>query len=157
MTRSIVLFAALFFTALVAGGAFIIWIEYNPTGMSASFYTEKMQHAIRVFTAPLPTIVTLSVLFTATSAFVCRRERRNLYLLIAAAGCMIAVALITAFGNVPINNQIKTWSISSPPSAWIDLSAEWWRFQSARTVAAICGLSLLIIAVVHSSRPQGGV
>jgi hypothetical protein len=60
MTRGIVLFTALFFTALVAGGAFVIWIDYNPTGMSATFYVEKMQHAIRVFTAPLPTIVILS-------------------------------------------------------------------------------------------------
>ena len=156
MTRSIVLFAALLFTALVAGGAFVIWIEYNPTGMSASFYTEIMQHAIRVFTAPLPTVVMLSVLFTAASAFICRRERPAFYLLFLAGACMVAVALITAFGNVPINNQIKTWSISSPPAAWVDLSAEWWRFQSARTVAAICGLSLLILAAVLPSRPQGG-
>ena len=74
MTRGIVLFTALFFTALVAGGAFVIWIDYNPTGMSATFYVEKMQHAIRVFTAPLPTIVILSVLSTAASAFLARHE-----------------------------------------------------------------------------------
>lgn len=85
MARSIVLFAALFFTALVAGGAFVIWIDYNPAGMSATFYVEKMQHAIRVFTAPLPTIVILSVLATAASAFLARRERRGFYLLIAAS------------------------------------------------------------------------
>jgi hypothetical protein len=73
MTRGIVLFTALFFTALVAGGAFVIWIDYNPSGMSATFYVEK--HAIRVFTTPLPTIVILSVLSTAASAFLARRER----------------------------------------------------------------------------------
>lgn len=156
MTRSIVLFAALFFTALVAGGAFVIWIEYNPTGMSPSFYTEKMQHAIRVFTTPLPIIVILSVLFTAVSAFICRRERPAFHLLLVAGACMVAVALITAFGNIPINNQIRTWSISSPPAAWVDLSAEWWRFQSARAAAAICGLSLLILAAVLPTRHQRG-
>jgi hypothetical protein len=63
MIRNIVLFAALFFVALVAGAAFAIWIEYNPDGMSSAFYAEKMQHAI------------------------------------------------TALGNIPINNQIKTWNI----------------------------------------------
>ena len=61
MTRSIILFAALFFMALVAGGAFVIWIDYDPSGMSAAFYVEKMQHAIQVFTTPLPVIVILSV------------------------------------------------------------------------------------------------
>jgi len=30
MTRRIVLFTALFFAALVAGGAFVIWIDYSP-------------------------------------------------------------------------------------------------------------------------------
>jgi hypothetical protein len=85
MARSIVLFAALFFTALVAGGTFVIWIDYNPTGTSAAFYVEKMQHAIRVFSAPLPTIGILSVLFTAASAFLARRERPGFYLLVAAS------------------------------------------------------------------------
>jgi uncharacterized membrane protein len=155
MTRGIVLFTALFFTALVAGGAFIIWIDYNPTGMSATFYVEKMQHAIRVFTTPLPTIVILSVLSTAASAFLARRERPGFYLLVAASLCALAVALITAFGNIPINNQITTWSAASPPSAWIELSAQWWQFQTARTVAAVCGLALSILAVVIPRRALG--
>src|SRR5216684_8677948 len=116
MIRNIVLFAALFFVALVAGAAFAIWIDYNPAGMSPAFYTEKMQHAIRIFTIPLPTVVVLGVLFTGISAFLARSERPNFYLLIAASVCIIAVALITRFGNIPINNQILIWSISSPPS-----------------------------------------
>ena len=152
MRRGIVLFTALFFTALVAGGAFVIWIDYNPAGMSATFYVEKMQHAIRVFTAPLPTIVILSVLSTAASAFLARRERPGFYLLVAASLCALAVALITAFGNIPINNQITTWSAASPPSAWIELSAQWWQFQTARTIAAVCGLALLILAVLIPRR-----
>ena len=148
MTRNIILFAALFFMALVAGGAFVIWIDYNPSGMSAAFYVEKMQHAIRVFTVPLPIIVMLSVLFSATSAFLARRERPGFYILMAATCCALAVALITAIGNVPINNQIKTWSITAPPSSWIELSVQWWQFQTARTVAAVSGLAMLILAVL---------
>ena len=151
MARIIVLFVALFFTALLAGGAFVIWIDYNPAGMSAAFYVEKMQHAIRVFTRPLPTIVMLSVLFSVTSAFLARRERPGFYLLVAATICAVAVALITAFGNIPMN-QIKTWSVVSPPSAWVELGAQWWRFQTARTIAAICGLALLILAALIPRR-----
>ena len=98
MTRSIILFAALFFMALVAGGAFVIWIDYDPSGMSAAFYVEKMQHAIQVFTTPLPVIVILSVLFSTASAFLARRERPGFYLLVAASTCALAVGLTTAFG-----------------------------------------------------------
>jgi uncharacterized membrane protein len=148
MTRKIILFAALLFNALVAGAAFAIWIDYNPAGMSPTFYTEKMQHAIQVFTVPLPTVVILGAFFTILSTIVARRERPGFYLLIVASVCIIAVALITAFGNIPINNQIRTWNIISPPSNWEGLAQKWWRFQTVRTIAAIGGLSLLIITTL---------
>ena len=148
MARKLVLFGALFFVALVAGAAFAIWIDYDPTGMSPAFYTEKMQHAIRVFTVPLPTVVTLGVLFTIGSTVLARRERPDFYLLIAASICIVAVALITAFGNIPINNQIRMWNVSAPPPNWGDLAQKWWQFQTVRTMAAIGGLSLLIITTL---------
>ncbi len=148
MIRRVVLFAALFFVALVAGAAFAIWIDYNPAGMSSAFYTEKMQHAIRVFTVPLPTVVILGVLFTIVSTFLARRERLDFYLLIVASVCIVAVALITAWGNIPINNQIRTWSINSPPPDWAELAQKWWWFQTLRTVSAIGGLSLLTVTAL---------
>jgi uncharacterized membrane protein len=148
MARKIVLFAALFFVALVAGAAFAIWIDYNPAGMSSAFYTEKMQHAIRVFTVPLPTIVMLGVLFTILSTLLARRERLDFYLLIAASVCIVAVALITTRGNIPINNQIRTWSINSPPPDWAQLAQKWWWFQTLRTLSAIAGLSLLTVTAL---------
>jgi uncharacterized membrane protein len=148
MMRKFVLFAAVLFVALVAGAAFAIWFDYNPKGMSPAFYTEKMQHAIHIFTIPLPTIVILGVLFTGISAFLARSERPNFYLLIAASVCIIAVALITRFGNIPINNQILIWSISSPPSNWADLAQRWWQLQTLRTVLAIGALAFLISAAL---------
>src|SRR5437868_13561841 len=59
MTRRMAAFGALFFTGPVAGAAFVIWIEFNPSGSSANYYTQSMQHAIRAFTLPLPSIVLL--------------------------------------------------------------------------------------------------
>jgi uncharacterized membrane protein len=156
MVRKLISFGSLFFVALVAGAAFAIWIDYDPTGMSPAFYTQKMQHAIRVFTLPLPTVVILGVLFTIVSTILARRERPEFYLLLAATVCIVAVALITAFGNIPINNQIRFWNVSSPPSNWGDLAQRWWSFQTMRTIAAICGLSLLIIAALTRRGPSTG-
>ena len=148
MARKLALFGALFFVALVAGAAFAIWIDYNPTGMSPAFYTQQMQHAIRVFTVPLPTVVILGVLFTIVSTVLARRERPDFYFLFVASVCIVAVALITGFGNIPINNQIKMWNIGSPPADWGNLADRWWWFQTMRTIAAVGGLSLLIIAAL---------
>jgi hypothetical protein len=86
--------------------ALAIWFDYKPSGMSPAFYTEKMQHAIRVFTIPLLTVVVLGMFFTIAAVFIARSERPNFYFLIAATVCIVAVALITRFGNIPINNQI---------------------------------------------------
>ena len=154
MVRKLISFGSLFFVALVAGAAFAIWIDYNPTGMSPAFYAEKMQHAIRVFTVPLPTVVILGVLFTIISTILARRDRPGFYLLIAASVCIIAVALITAFGNIPINNQIKMWNVGSPPSNWGNLADRWWWFQTFRTIAAIGGLGVLIATALARRSPS---
>ena len=149
MARTIALFGTLFFCGLVAGTAFVIWIEYNPSGLSPADYTAIMQHAIRVFTVPLPSIVVLSILFSGASSALARRRSRDFYLLVAGCLCMTVVALVTAFGNVPINNQIRLWIPASPPPNWSELATEWWRLQSIRTIAALGGLALVILATLN--------
>src|ERR1041384_120252 len=155
MARKVILFGALFFSGLVAGAAFVIWIEYNPSDLAASGYTESMHHAIQVFTVPLPTIVMLSVLFTGASSVLAWRERPIFYLLAAGCFCAVVVAVVTVFGNVPINNQIKTWTVASPPSNWSDFANAWWRFQSVRTIAALAGLMLVILATLNTQKISG--
>ena len=147
MARNILLFAALFFTALLSGAAFVVWLMYNPVGVSSTFYVEEMQHAIRVATVPLPIVVGLGVLFTVASTFLATRDRPSFYFLVAASICVIGVALITVRGNVPINNQIMTWTINSPPVNWMEVAEKWWRFQCGRTILAIAGLIFLIVSV----------
>jgi uncharacterized membrane protein len=144
MARRIILFASLFFVALTSGGAFVVYLAYNPAGMSAAFYVETMQHAIRSL-MPLAVVLNLGLLFTIVSAILARHERLSLYVLIAASMCIITALLFTVFGNWPINHQIITWSSNSPPSNWTELRDQWWRFHVARAVMIIGGLSLLIL------------
>lgn len=148
MSRSIVLFLALFFVALTSGAALAIWLETNPSGISPAFYAEKMQHAIRVFMVPLNTVAILSVLFTIASTFLARRDRSSFYLMIGASICVIAATLITFFGNVPIINQIVTWNITSPPSNWLEVGEKWSRFQAVRTILQTAVLALVILSTM---------
>jgi uncharacterized membrane protein len=147
MARRIVLFGALFFVALTSGAAFVVYLAYNPASMSPAFYVETMQHAIRVL-IPLAVVLNLGLFFTIVSAVLARRDRRSFYLLIAASICIIAAVLVTIFGNWPINNQIITWGINSPPPNWTELRDEWWRFHVARVATHIAGLSFLIMAAL---------
>jgi hypothetical protein len=148
MARRIVLFLALFFLGLTSGAAFVIWLDFNPSGLSQTFYTEKWQHAIQVFMIPLNTVAILSVLFTIGLTFLARRDQLSFYLLIAASVCVIATTLITFFGNVPIINQIKTWSVNSPPSNWMEVAEKWQRLQTVRTLLQTAALALVILSTL---------
>src|SRR5260370_19284749 len=139
MARRIMLFASLFFVALTSGGAFVVYLAYNPAGMSAAFYVETMQHAIASL-MPLAVVLNLGLLFTIVSAILARHERLSFYLLIAASICIITGLLFTVFGNWPINHQIITWSSNSPPSNWTELRDQWWRFPLPRTVLSFASL-----------------
>jgi hypothetical protein len=116
--------------------------------MSPAFYAEKMQHAIRVLTIPLPTIVVLGLLFTIIASFQARGDRTPFLLLAGASLCVLAVALITRFGNIPINDEILTWRINSPPADWAQLAEKWWQFQTARVVLQTAALCLVSSAVL---------
>ncbi|MGW0183154.1 anthrone oxygenase family protein [Nocardia sp. NPDC003345] len=73
----------------------------------------------------------------------------------AAATAVIGVFLITRFGNVPINQQIKAWagdSASADPAAL----ARWDRFHLLRTLAAAAAFGLIIALTLQGSRRPGG-
>ena len=148
MARKMVLFGSLLFVGLTAGAAYVVWFDYDPAGMSPSFYAEAMQHAIRVLTVPLPAIVVLGMLFTVVASFQARNDRAPFLLLTMASLCIIGVALITRFGNIPINNAILTWNVGSPPVDWARIAAKWWRFQTARVVLQTVALCLVSSAVL---------
>jgi uncharacterized membrane protein len=137
-----------FFVALTSGAAFAVWLDSSPSGLSPAFYIEKMQHTIRVFTIPLNTVAILGVLFTIASTFLARHDRFIFYLLIGASICALAATLITFVINVPIINQITTWSMNSPPSNWMEVGEKWWLSQAIRTALIMVELGLLILSVM---------
>lgn len=156
MARKIILFGSLLFVGLTAGAAYAVWFIYNPVGMSSAFYVETMQHAIRALTIPLPTVVVLALIFTVVASLQARKDRTVFCLLAAAGLCVLGVGLITRFGNIPINNQILTWSSSSPPADWTRLAQRWWQFQTVRLVLQIAALCLVIMgSLIRTDQPGG--
>ena len=152
MGRQIIFFGSQLFVGLTAGAAYVVWFVYNPRGMSPAFYVQNMQHSIRTLTIPLPTIVVLGLLFTAVASFQARNDRAVFSVLATACLCVLAVGLITRFGNIPINNQILTWNVDSPPADWLTVAEKWWRFQTARVIlqtAALCFVNWAVL--IHTN------
>ncbi|MDP1649559.1 MAG: DUF1772 domain-containing protein [Rubrivivax sp.] len=148
MLTSTIDFANLLLGALVAGTMFGIWLGYNPAGLSAGVYVSQQQHAIGALNVVMPVLGGLSIVLTLVAAAFAASDRTRLILLLSAAGCFIAAGLITRLLNQPINAIVMTWSADAPPTDWMQLRDDWWRWHVMRTVAGIGGLSLLIIAAL---------
>lgn len=146
MTRTLVKFATLLLAALVVGTMFGIWLGYNPADLSPAAYIEQQQHAIRALNITMPVLGAFTALLTLISAVLSRGDRRRLALLVSALVCFVAAGVVTRFLNQPINAVVITWSALAPPTNWIELRDEWWRWHILRTAVGIAGLGLVIAA-----------
>ena len=88
----------------------------------------------------------LAIITTAWYGFQCKGlvRVRNFALL---STCLALTALlVTRFGNVPINQLIRTWSPANPPGDWKTILHRWDFFHLIRTIAAIGSFIAFIIA-----------
>jgi len=67
-----------------------------------------------------------------------------------AAALALTSLLVTRFGNVPINQLIKTWSPGHLPSNWQLLLQQWDRYNLIRVLTGI-GSFLAFITATHLS------
>lgn len=153
MTRRAVLFGTLLFAALITGGQYVVWWDYDPVGAAPSFFVEKMQYAIRVIGTPLFAVQCTAAVLTIASAWLARRDRAAFRLLLTVCACYVIAVLFTIFGAIPILNQIATWNIDTPPSDWREIILRWWWIHSLRFVVQLTGLSLLIAVALRGFDP----
>jgi uncharacterized membrane protein len=154
VTDSITRFALLLLLSLLVGTMFGIWVGYNPASLAATSYVEQQQNAIRAFNTLLPVIGAVCILLTAGLAYRAGTDARMRYLHVAAALCMVVAAVVTRFGNQPINAVVMTWSAQAPAANWTQLRDTWWQWHIVRSVAGIAALALTLLAVLGSKRAR---
>jgi uncharacterized membrane protein len=139
--------------ALFVGTLFGIWMGSNPAKLSAAAYVELMQNTIRSLGPVMQVLGPLSIILTITLAFL-SKERRERYLLFAAAGFIVVTAGITFVVNQPVNTEVMTWTVDAQPANWMELRDRWWSGHVARTLTAIAGLVFALLAVIGSKRSE---
>ena len=50
--------------------------------------------------------------------------------------------------NVPINQEVLSWSPAALPGDWMQLRDRWWVWHNVRTILSIIGFSCHILAVL---------
>jgi uncharacterized membrane protein len=80
--------------------------------------------------------------------FLSEKKSAAFYLSFVACLLIVISLLITLLVEVPIDNQIKTWTAATVPSDWTMIRARWERFHAARTFVSLGSLASFIAAVL---------
>ena len=81
-----------------------------------------------------------------------RKKLGSFYLSSLACLAVIIALLITLIVEVPIDNQIRTWTATTIPSDWTMIRARWECFHAARTFVSLGSLASFIVAVLISKK-----
>ena len=84
-----------------------------------------------------------------------RRDRA--FFLAGASFFLMGIALIvTLVVNVPIDGEIKTWTVATLPADWTATRDRWQAFHTLRTFASIAALACAVASVLESRRTADG-
>lgn len=88
---------------------------------------------------PIALLSTLPVLF-----WLYRQNSMPAFYLTLCGFALFVVALgITLLVNVPIDNQIRQWTVQSLPSEWEIIRDRWEFYHALRTLASVAGLGFI--------------
>ncbi len=141
----------LFLTGLVAGILVSFWmVEQALRGLAGPLYTAVHQPVNRVFGPVMPPLMTLAIFSgLAVLVLLARAYKTRVFALIAIGTlCSFAVAMSSLLVNVPINQEVLTWSPAALPADWVQLRDRWWVWHIVRTIVSIVGWSCQLIAAL---------
>jgi hypothetical protein len=144
LVKSALQFLDIMIVALIAGSVFGIWRGYDPSGFSAASFLEIHQGAVRGLNTLLPVMGATAILLTAMLAWKALGRPLSLFFYLLAIVAMIISALVTRFGNQPINAIVMGWTSTTMPTGWEDLRVVWWHWHLIRVGTTIAALALLV-------------
>jgi len=121
--------------------------------LNASSFVEFQQTVHVTYVKMMPPLVFGAIISAIGWLFLVRSQRRGAeFWLIASATCgIIFVAAVTRAVNVPLNNQLMTWSIAAPPANLKELWAPWEQVDAIRTAVAVGAFVLEALALCFSA------
>ena len=111
-----------------------------PLDVRLTFHTELM----RMNGPVVQTVMALA--FVGSVALAVRSGGGRRWVAVGAAALVLVSFLVTRFGNVPINAEMKMWVATAPPPDHASILRRWEIFNVVRTVAAVAAFGLLVLA-----------
>jgi|SRR5215813_4929715 len=143
MKLKLVQFLTIVLFALVMGVFWGTWFALSRSivGFRPQTFLDIGQTAIRNLATPMAILMPLSIL--SALIMVALLPKRSLAFALAVTGLvlMICALVVTLTVEVPIDNQIKVWTIATLPANWEMLRDRWEFYHGLRTLLSIIALA----------------
>jgi uncharacterized membrane protein len=96
---------------------------------------------------PMRILMPLTLVMLLWLSWTSFRKRPSFYFFLGSLILMVISLLITVGVEVPIDNQIKTWTTETLPDNWTELRLRWNKFHTLRTVTSLMSFISLSIGV----------
>jgi uncharacterized membrane protein len=145
-------FIALLLTALVTGVFWGTW--FTLTRSLDNFAPAEFIHIGKTIIAnvaiPMRILMPATLLFMLLMIWQSRRlYKSSFYLYTVSFLLMVVTLVITVAIEVPIDNQIKTWTTTTLPGSWESLRAKWNEFHTVRTFTSITSFCFLGLGIIR--------
>jgi hypothetical protein len=152
MTLKVMEFATTLLLVLVVGVFWGTWLSFTRTteAFSAEVFLAVGKRMITNLAIPMRILTPLTLLSMAGLSMLLLHEHHIRSFLFVLGGCiLIAIAITsTVIVNVPIDNQIKRWTVEKIPANWEDVWWRWSKFHALRTALVITSLISVLVAVL---------
>lgn len=100
--------------------------------------------------APVMTVLMPATLLSIIPVLLLSYSKQLLtfYLSATAFVLFIVALLVTVFVEVPIVQEIVTWTVPTLPDNWQELRDRWMKFHVLRVLAGLASLVLLLVATI---------
>ena len=116
-------------------------------GLPEAAWTAMHQAEDRLFRVVIPPAFILTILLLTATAFLTRGLTRACFAL--AAVLTLAEVIATVALNVPLNNQVQTWTAGSAPADWMRVRDAWLRNHWARSSVGLLGFVAAVVGLVR--------
>ena len=145
--RSVVVPLSIFVTGLLAGVMLGVAMEQQTAQkLPEAAWTLRQQNDDGLFRKVMPfTFITMMLLLIASIFLLHGRSRMAM---VAATVSALAVIIVTAGWEVPINNEIVKWTPGSAPAGWTTTRDKWLRNHWLRTWIGVMAFACTLVSAL---------
>jgi uncharacterized membrane protein len=143
--------------ALVMGVFWGTWFSLSRTmdQLSSETFLAVGHEMIQNLGVPMAILLPLALLSALVTLVLLWPDRTAAFWWLAAGFVlMVAALVITLAVEVPIDNQIETWTVATLPGDWRSIQSRWELWHTIRTFASIAAVVAATISAVVAPRPS---